>query len=135
MCLCVFVPAVTLRLQLNRDWQVADTHVAACCACFVCAVCTCVLLCCLHLSTLPQIMAGQGTVAVELLQQLPQGVDAVIVPVGGGGLIGGIAAVLKAWRPDVQVRMVFNLGAFVRCGVAQGGASDSWCPCCRCLLY
>lgn len=50
-----------------------------------------------------QVMAGQGTVAVELLQQLPQGLDAVIVPVGGGGLIGGIAAVLKAWQPSVQV--------------------------------
>lgn len=49
-------------------------------------------------------MAGQGTVAVELLQQLPEGVDAIIVPVGGGGLIGGIAAVMKAWRPEVQVR-------------------------------
>lgn len=51
-----------------------------------------------------QVMAGQGTVAIELLQQLsPQGVDAIIVPVGGGGLIGGIAAVVKAWNPDVQV--------------------------------
>jgi threonine dehydratase len=51
-----------------------------------------------------QVMAGQGTVAVELLQQLsPQGLDAIIVPVGGGGLIGGIAAVVKAWNPDVQV--------------------------------
>jgi threonine dehydratase len=55
-------------------------------------------------------MAGQGTAAVELLQQLPPGVDAVIVPVGGGGLIGGIAAVMKAWRPEVQVRLLVTSG-------------------------
>lgn len=48
-------------------------------------------------------MAGQGTVAVELLSQLPEGVDVCIVPVGGGGLIGGIAAVLKAARPQCIV--------------------------------
>jgi hypothetical protein len=50
-----------------------------------------------------QVMAGQGTVAWELLEQAQDGFDAIIVPVGGGGLIGGIAAVIKAWRPDVQV--------------------------------
>jgi cysteine synthase len=58
-----------------------------------------------------QVMAGQGTVAVELLQQLPQGIDAIIVPVGGGGLIGGIAAVMKAWRPEVQVRRGQDAGS------------------------
>ncbi len=52
-----------------------------------------------------QVMAGQGSVAVEILHQLPQGVDAIIVPGGGGGLIGGIAAVMKAWRPEVQVSL------------------------------
>lgn len=50
-----------------------------------------------------QVMAGQGTVAWELLEQPQDGIDAIIVPVGGGGLIGGIAAVMKAWRPGVQV--------------------------------
>lgn len=51
-------------------------------------------------------MAGQGSVAVELLQQLPADAapDVVIVPVGGGGLIGGVAAVLKAADPAIQVR-------------------------------
>lgn len=49
-------------------------------------------------------MAGQGTVAVEVLQQMPGGdVDVCIVPVGGGGLIGGIAAVLKAANPECWV--------------------------------
>jgi threonine dehydratase len=51
----------------------------------------------------PAVIAGQGTIAVELLQQHPGRLDAVFVPVGGGGLISGMAAYLKAMRPDVQV--------------------------------
>ncbi|WP_328328719.1 threonine/serine dehydratase [Kribbella sp. NBC_00382] len=52
----------------------------------------------------PDIIAGQGTAAVEILEQL-QGndLDAVVVAVGGGGLISGIAAVLKEHRPDLKV--------------------------------
>ena len=50
----------------------------------------------------PVVMAGQGTIAFELLQQLPD-LDAVFVSVGGGGLIGGIASYLKAVKPAVQV--------------------------------
>eukprot|EP00878_Enallax_costatus_P022502 GHUV01023874.1.p1 GENE.GHUV01023874.1~~GHUV01023874.1.p1 ORF type:complete len:186 (+),score=62.06 GHUV01023874.1:524-1081(+) len=51
-----------------------------------------------------EIVAGQGTTAVEILQQIPGGqVDVCIVPVGGGGLIGGIAAVLKAANPKCWV--------------------------------
>lgn len=46
----------------------------------------------------PFIIAGQGTIAVELLQQLPT-LDAVFVSVGGGGLIGGMASYLKAVKP------------------------------------
>jgi threonine dehydratase len=48
------------------------------------------------------VMAGQGTIAVELLRQLPE-VGSVFVAVGGGGLIGGIGAYVKAVRPDVEV--------------------------------
>jgi len=48
------------------------------------------------------VMAGQGSMAVELLEQCPD-VEAVFVAVGGGGLIAGIAAYLKAVRPDVLV--------------------------------
>ena len=51
----------------------------------------------------PAVIAGQGTVAVELLEQHPGRLDAVFVPVGGGGLIGGMAAYLRAMRPEVQV--------------------------------
>ncbi len=49
-----------------------------------------------------QVMAGQGTVAIELLRQLPP-LDAVLVAVGGGGLIGGIGAYLKFASPETEV--------------------------------
>jgi threonine dehydratase len=49
-----------------------------------------------------QVMAGQGSIGLELLEQLPD-LDAVIVPVGGGGLIAGIATVLRAKKPDVRI--------------------------------
>lgn len=50
----------------------------------------------------PPVMAGQGTVGTEILEQLP-GVESVIVPVGGGGLLSGLLVAIKAARPDVQV--------------------------------
>ena len=50
----------------------------------------------------PRIIAGQGTIGLELLEQQPE-LDAVIVPVGGGGLIGGVALAVKERRPGVQV--------------------------------
>jgi len=49
-----------------------------------------------------EVMAGQGTIGLELLEQLPE-LDAVIVPVGGGGLIAGIATVLREKKPDVRI--------------------------------
>ena len=48
------------------------------------------------------VIAGQGTIGLELLEQVPD-MDAVIVPVGGGGLISGIATAIKAKRPDVEL--------------------------------
>jgi len=50
----------------------------------------------------PYIIAGQGTVALELLEQCPE-LDCVVVPVGGGGLIAGIAQVIKQHAPHVRV--------------------------------
>lgn len=50
----------------------------------------------------PFVIGGQGTIAMELIEQL-QDLDAVFVAVGGGGLIGGIAAYLKAVKPDVRI--------------------------------
>lgn len=48
------------------------------------------------------VIAGQGTIGLEILEQLPN-VDAVIVPIGGGGLISGVAYAIKSLRPDVKV--------------------------------
>ncbi len=56
------------------------------------------------------VMAGQGTIALEILQDL-KSVDAILVPIGGGGLIAGIATTVKALRPDVQVIGVEPEGA------------------------
>ena len=50
----------------------------------------------------PDVIAGQGTVAVELHRQAP-GLDAVFVAVGGGGLIGGVGAYLKAVSPATEI--------------------------------
>lgn len=50
----------------------------------------------------PDIIAGQGTVGLEILEQLPD-VDLIVVPVGGGGLISGILTAVKAIKPDVQI--------------------------------
>ena len=58
----------------------------------------------------PAIMAGQGTLALELLEQAPD-LDVVIVSVGGGGLISGVASAVKALKPDVRVVGVETAGA------------------------
>jgi threonine dehydratase len=58
----------------------------------------------------PDVIAGQGSIAVEALAQLPE-FDTVLVPVGGGGLIAGIALFLKARRPKVKVVGVEPAGA------------------------
>jgi threonine dehydratase len=51
----------------------------------------------------PDVIAGQGTIAMEILRQATQPLDAVFVPVGGGGLISGIASYIKRLRPSVKV--------------------------------
>ncbi len=57
-----------------------------------------------------RIIAGQGTVALEILAQLKQ-LDAVVVPVGGGGLLAGVAVAIKAVRPEVEVIAAEPAGA------------------------
>ena len=56
------------------------------------------------------VIAGQGSIGLEILDQLPD-VEAVIVPVGGGGLISGVAFAIKSLRPDVKVYGVQAAGA------------------------
>lgn len=50
----------------------------------------------------PSVIAGQGTIALEIVEQVPE-VDTVLVAIGGGGLIAGIATALKALRPEIRV--------------------------------
>ena len=50
----------------------------------------------------PLVIAGQGTIGLELLDQI-ENLEAVVVPIGGGGLIGGIACALKEQRPEIRV--------------------------------
>lgn len=57
-----------------------------------------------------RVAAGQGTVALELLEQVPD-VKAVIVPIGGGGLIAGMAVAIRSARPDVRIIGVEPEGA------------------------
>jgi threonine dehydratase len=51
----------------------------------------------------PLVIAGQGTIADEILRQKPASLSAIFVPIGGGGLIAGIASYVKAVRPEVKV--------------------------------
>ena len=50
----------------------------------------------------PFVIAGQGTIALEMLRAVPE-LDTLVVPIGGGGLIGGMATAAKAIKPDIQV--------------------------------
>lgn len=58
----------------------------------------------------PQIIAGQGTVALELLEQIA-GLDAIVAPVGGGGMISGICIAAKALQPGIRIFAAEPAGA------------------------
>ncbi|GBR28231.1 threonine ammonia-lyase [Kozakia baliensis] len=75
----------------------------------------------------PEVMAGQGTIAIELLEDAPE-LDALIVPMGGGGLISGTAVAAAHMRPDlkiigVQVENYASLSAFPGEEVVTRGGS------------
>ncbi|SFV67982.1 Threonine dehydratase [hydrothermal vent metagenome] len=63
-----------------------------------------------HPFTDEEVMAGQGTVALEMLKEKPE-LDAMVIPVGGGGLISGMAAAAKALKPDIKIIAVSAQGA------------------------
>ncbi len=50
-----------------------------------------------------EVIAGQGTIGVEILQQAREDIDAIFVPIGGGGLIAGIAVYVKSQRPGIRI--------------------------------
>lgn len=51
----------------------------------------------------PEVIAGQGTIGLEILRQHPKPLEAIFVAIGGGGLIAGIAACVKSLRPDIRI--------------------------------
>ena len=51
----------------------------------------------------PDVIAGQGTIGMEILRQHTQTIHAIFVPIGGGGLIAGVAAYVKQLRPDIKI--------------------------------
>ncbi|MBE6763743.1 MAG: threonine ammonia-lyase [Ruminococcaceae bacterium] len=70
------------------------------------------------------VIAGQGTIGLEILEQLDD-VDAVIVPVGGGGLISGVAYAIKCLRPECKVYGVQAAGAASMVHALQEGKPDA----------
>ncbi len=72
----------------------------------------------------PAVIAGNGTVGLEILEDLPD-VDAVVVPYGGGGLSSGVAAAIRATRPDVRVYAAeVETAAPFAASLAAGGPSE-----------
>ena len=70
------------------------------------------------------VMAGNGTIGLEILEDLPD-VDAVVIPVGGGGLTVGIASAIKARRPDVRIITAEpETGAALHAALAAGEPVD-----------
>ncbi|PCJ33174.1 MAG: threonine ammonia-lyase, biosynthetic [Gammaproteobacteria bacterium] len=51
----------------------------------------------------PEVIAGQGTIAMEIMRQHPETINAIFVPVGGGGLIAGVSAYIKAFWPEINI--------------------------------
>ena len=70
------------------------------------------------------VIAGQGTIGLELLEQLPE-IDAVVVPVGGGGLISGVAFAIKSLNPHCKVYGVQAAGAASMCNAVRDGRKES----------
>ena len=72
----------------------------------------------------PTVMAGQGTIGLEIVEDCP-GVDTVVVPIGGGGLIAGIATAVKAKSPDTRVIGVEAAGAPSAARSREAGAIEA----------
>ena len=69
----------------------------------------------------PYVIAGQGTIGLEILSQMPE-VQQIVAPVGGGGLISGIAVAVKSLRPDIRVIGVQTLNVpsmYASCGFGE----------------
>src|ERR671913_984182 len=80
----------------------------------------------LHAFNDPWVVAGQGTIGLELYEQNPD-LDAVLVPVGGGGLIAGIGLVLKALKPKIHIIGV-QAEAVPSMKIALDKGQPTWLP-------
>ncbi len=69
----------------------------------------------------PDVIAGQGTIAMEILRQHPGPIHAIFVPVGGGGLIAGIAAYVKRLKPEIKIIGVEPVDADAMCRSLKKG--------------
>ena len=70
----------------------------------------------------PNILAGQGTMGLEILDQVPD-VEAIVIPVGGGGLIAGTAKAVKTMKPDV---MIIGTQARLLCNHGNDKQTQEW---------
>ncbi|PIE84728.1 MAG: threonine ammonia-lyase [Bacteroidia bacterium] len=80
----------------------------------------------LHAFNDPQIIAGQGTIGLEILDQLPE-VNDIIVPIGGGGLIAGVAAAIKSINPKIRIIGVEAEGTQSMQKSLEQGELVNWC--------
>ena len=71
----------------------------------------------------PRVLAGQGTLGLELVDELPAGPATVVIPVGGGGLAAGVAVALDALRPEIRVVGVQAAACAPYAGLAPAGAT------------
>jgi len=69
----------------------------------------------------PEVIAGQGTIAMEILRQHSGPIHAIFVPIGGGGLIAGVAAYVKQLRPDIKVIGVQTMDSDAMCRSIKAG--------------
>src|SRR3954452_5115676 len=74
----------------------------------------------------PVVIAGQGTVGLELLRQVPN-VAMVVVPIGGGGLVSGIALAMRAANPDLRVVGVQSEAVAPYAGIESTGTTSTIC--------
>lgn len=86
----------------GEDWNAADAHARELSARLGSQL--------VHPFDDPDIMAGQGTLGLELLEQCPE-IETVVVSIGGGGLISGVASALRQLRPEVRIIGVETAGA------------------------